>query len=647
MKKIFNFLIILIFFFSGCSFWLKKTLHYPEGLMFPLTVRDKVSILGATSEKLILDEELLFFTTSEGELWAVDWEKKEAKWNKSAGKAPLGPPVTGAGKIIYYDSEGTIFCLNREGDLIWSRELNDKISSRLGFFPEDGIYAGTETGKIFVLESNTGNIKAQFDGEGKIETNFAQWDSNVIFGNEKGYLYLMDVSGKIRVIFKADKAIMPSIAVNGDICYFSTANNLFYSYDIRKGKVEWKVELGGIALIPPVFKGRQMFLVLWSGVIYSLDKNNGFILWWQSLPSRSSFEPALLNGQIVVSSFSSQIIAFKVNTGEKWGNFESEFEIRSNPVWLQAQLAVLAYDRKEDESRLLFLEKEVKVSLLTSVSSPQEVNQEIVLTAEAAGFFQPEFEFYLKKDEEIVILQEWSDRKTFNWFPDKTGSYVIGVRVKDQKEFSEAELSFEIKESEKKKEINSEKNDMERRKTMNREKALELVKKHLKNKNLVKHSLAVEACMKAMAGHFGESEEIWGLAGLLHDLDYEVTEKDPEKHSLETVKILEDYDLPEEILQAIKAHAGRVPCRSKMDWAIFSIDPLTGLIIAATLMHPTKKLKEVDLNFIKRRYKEKSFARGAKREEIEQVKNIGLELDQFISICLKAMQEIDKELGLD
>ncbi|MFW6160628.1 MAG: HDIG domain-containing metalloprotein, partial [Acidobacteriota bacterium] len=156
----------------------------------------------------------------------------------------------------------------------------------------------------------------------------------------------------------------------------------------------------------------------------------------------------------------------------------------------------------------------------------------------------------------------------------------------------------------------------------------------------------VEACMKAVARHPGEDEELWGLTGLLHDLDYEVTEKDPEQHALGTVKILEDYDLPEEILQAIKAHAGRVPCRSKMDWAIFSIDPLTGLIIAATLMHPTKKLKEVDLDFIKRRYKEKSFARGAKREEIEQIKNIGLELDQFISICLEAMQEIDKELGL-
>jgi predicted hydrolase (HD superfamily) len=83
-----------------------------------------------------------------------------------------------------------------------------------------------------------------------------------------------------------------------------------------------------------------------------------------------------------------------------------------------------------------------------------------------------------------------------------------------------------------------------------------------------------------------------------------------------------------------------------MDWAIFSVDPLTGLIIAATLMHPSKKLREVDVGFVQRRYKEKSFARGATREDIEQSKNIGLELDEFISICLEAMQGIDKDLGL-
>jgi putative nucleotidyltransferase with HDIG domain len=181
---------------------------------------------------------------------------------------------------------------------------------------------------------------------------------------------------------------------------------------------------------------------------------------------------------------------------------------------------------------------------------------------------------------------------------------------------------------------------------VNREEAIALVKKHLQNRNLIKHCLAVEACMKAVAARLGHPPEPWELAGVLHDLDYELTEKSPELHTTETVKMLESLGISPEIIHAIKAHAAKVACESPMDWAIFSIDPLTGLIIAATLMHPTKKLKAIDLDFVKRRYKEKSFARGARREEIEECRNLGLDLDEFISICIKAMQEIDADLGL-
>lgn len=181
---------------------------------------------------------------------------------------------------------------------------------------------------------------------------------------------------------------------------------------------------------------------------------------------------------------------------------------------------------------------------------------------------------------------------------------------------------------------------------MTRDEAFKLVKEHLKNKNLIKHSLAVEACMKALASELDEDVEKWGLAGILHDMDYEVTEKSPELHTTEAVKILTEHKIDPGIIQAVQAHAGQVPCRSPMDWAIFSIDPLTGLIVAATLMHPSRKIREVNVEFIKRRYKEKSFARGARREDIEQVRNISLDLDRFIAVCLKAMQGIDKELGL-
>jgi putative nucleotidyltransferase with HDIG domain len=181
---------------------------------------------------------------------------------------------------------------------------------------------------------------------------------------------------------------------------------------------------------------------------------------------------------------------------------------------------------------------------------------------------------------------------------------------------------------------------------MTREDALALVQTNLQNRNLIKHCLAVEACMRALAVRLGHDPEPWALAGLLHDLDYEMTGMSAELHTMETVRILEGLGIETEIIHAVRAHAGKVACETPMDWAIFSIDPLTGLIIAATLMHPDKKIRGIDLEFIKRRYKEKSFAKGARREEIEKCRNLGLELDEFISICFAAMQGIDKDLGL-
>ena len=181
---------------------------------------------------------------------------------------------------------------------------------------------------------------------------------------------------------------------------------------------------------------------------------------------------------------------------------------------------------------------------------------------------------------------------------------------------------------------------------MTREEAYELAKSRLKNRNLFKHVLAVEAVMRALARHFGEDEERWGLAGLLHDLDYEETKDDPERHTLVTAELLQNYDVDEEIVHAIKAHNNRVPRESLMDKAIYAADPVTGLIVAAALMHPSKKLAGIDVPFILRRFKEKRFAAGANREQIRSCEEIGLSLEEFLEIALKAMQGISEDLGL-
>jgi len=181
---------------------------------------------------------------------------------------------------------------------------------------------------------------------------------------------------------------------------------------------------------------------------------------------------------------------------------------------------------------------------------------------------------------------------------------------------------------------------------MNREQALALLQQHLKNRNLVKHCLAVEACMKDFALHFGQDPDPWALAGLLHDLDYEYTVEQPDQHTEKTAEMLAAYQLADEIVHAIKAHNLRVEPSSKMDLSLLTIDPASGFIIACALMHPDRKLRSLDLAFLKKRFKEKSFAKGASREQMEGCVKLGLSLDEFLPLCLGAMQKISTDLGL-
>ena len=181
---------------------------------------------------------------------------------------------------------------------------------------------------------------------------------------------------------------------------------------------------------------------------------------------------------------------------------------------------------------------------------------------------------------------------------------------------------------------------------MQREEAKQLMEKTIGNKNLQKHMLACEACMRALAAQFGEDVETWGLAGLLHDLDYDQTVKDFGNHGRITAKMLEGTDVPADVIHAIQAHPGHVAAESKMDFALYAVDPVTGLIVAATLLHPTKKIANVDAGFIMKRYKEKRFAAGANREQIAACDKLGLGLEDFVGKCLAAMQGIAGDLGL-
>jgi uncharacterized protein len=183
---------------------------------------------------------------------------------------------------------------------------------------------------------------------------------------------------------------------------------------------------------------------------------------------------------------------------------------------------------------------------------------------------------------------------------------------------------------------------------MQREQALKLVKEKIKNNNLIKHCLAVEAVMKELAEYFKEDKEKWGLAGLCHDIDYEQTKNNPEQHSLIGAEFLQKQGLEPDIIKAVKAHneIHGLPREERITQALFCADPITGLIVAATLVLPSKKISDLTLENVLHRYGEKSFARGANRQTISCCQELGLSLEEFVDISLRAMKKISAELGL-
>jgi predicted hydrolase (HD superfamily) len=193
---------------------------------------------------------------------------------------------------------------------------------------------------------------------------------------------------------------------------------------------------------------------------------------------------------------------------------------------------------------------------------------------------------------------------------------------------------------------------------MTHQEAYNLLTKYLHNKNLLKHSLAAEAAMKDLYTHLTPpsdqnpaDEEKWGITGLLHDIDYEIAQKQNLLHK-HGILLFErgELDLPEDIAHAIKAHnfenTGVHP-QSLMDWSIVAADQLTGLIVAAALVHPDKKLAPLTPETVLKRFKEKSFAKGANRQSILHCEpKLNIPLKEFIQITLSSMQSIHKSLDL-
>ncbi len=181
---------------------------------------------------------------------------------------------------------------------------------------------------------------------------------------------------------------------------------------------------------------------------------------------------------------------------------------------------------------------------------------------------------------------------------------------------------------------------------MTRDDALELVREKVSNRNIVKHMIAAEAAMRFVAQRLGEDEEAWALAGLIHDLDYDATKDEPARHGPATLEMLRDVELPPGVGDAILAHNKHKEAETPLEKALLAVDPATGLIVAAALMHPEKSVAACGVDFVMRRFREKRFAAGADRDQMASCADLGLTLEEFLGLCLEGMKGVREELGL-
>lgn len=184
---------------------------------------------------------------------------------------------------------------------------------------------------------------------------------------------------------------------------------------------------------------------------------------------------------------------------------------------------------------------------------------------------------------------------------------------------------------------------------MTRDQALAIVREFVKNENLIRHMLAVEAAMAAYANKFGADEERYRVTGLLHDFDWEI-HPDLDSHPAKGALILRERGVDEDIIRAVLSHAPRtgVSRDSHMEKALFACDELTGLITTTALVRPSKKIADVEVKSIKKKWKDRSFAAGVNRQEVEEgARELGVDLwEEHVPTVLKSMQEIAPLLGL-
>lgn len=436
-------LLALVSCLTSCSLVKAKVAPYPAGVGFPLVEAGRVTYEGKIIRTMLEDAGKIYLATDEGKLYCLDGKGQKVLWTYESGAAFGCPPAVGKERLFIFDRAGLITCLDKNGKVGWKNRLEGHTPASLSQ-DQHGLYVGTQGGVVLALSPDSGERLWQFTAGAAVVSEVLVWEGKVVFASQDGNIYVLSPRGRVRNVIKVGSPILVTPLIDKSRVYTGTEDSVFHCFDLRRQKRMWKIKLGGKILAPPRADDRHVFFVASNCVLFCLDKGSGEIQWWRALPSLSRYDLEFSDGKIIVSSSSPKLICLNRKNGEEVGSYDAGSELRSNPLWLDPYLVTSLYDQREDRGNVVFLHQEVRVQLGASLPSPQPVGTEISFTASAVGFYLPKYEFFLRRDGEMTVVQKEAPRNTWAWFPDKEGTYTVGVRVSDAKQEKETEILFEI-----------------------------------------------------------------------------------------------------------------------------------------------------------------------------------------------------------
>ncbi|MCX7974770.1 MAG: PQQ-like beta-propeller repeat protein [Candidatus Aminicenantes bacterium] len=409
---------------------------------FPLKIYDRLPVEGRVIDLIRTSGNHLIWLNESGKITAYDCLKKEIIWTFESSQTNL-TRLYSLGKIVLCaDNQNYLLALSHEGKPLWPQPFR-QFGGHLVSYEEKAFISSIDR-KVLAIEPFTGEIIWSKDMNEDIEGLVALPQRGIIAILSSGLIFQLFFDGSEVKLGQVGQKIWPYASGRGEYLFLGTRDKGLICWHLQKRKRLWWMKLAGQLVTEPLPFGRNLYVITSNAVLYCLSQRSGEIKWWRAIPSRLAYKLLAVDPYIIVTTPNPPLLAFDLNTGQKIGEFNPETGISASPFLLDNKLIVATYDSINEAGSLLFLEPDIRITLSSSLPSPQQVGTEIIFTAEVVGFDEPRFEFFLQIGEKRTIVQRESSRNNWTWLPLAPGDYVVGVKVKDKRKSQEAVVTFQV-----------------------------------------------------------------------------------------------------------------------------------------------------------------------------------------------------------